>query len=296
MITRQMFFLLLIILQAIPFEGSAQQKDNTVSKVVNKSIPWLPDDELSIVGEKADISVKGWEKSYVQMKLIFSAIHSDKNIAARELQYMQYSLSKEDKIIELRNAFHLPYEVDRLHSKLNVSIELMVPSQIRLMLDNKYGTVELTQLTKKVAVSVSFCDLILNNIQGEMSLHPSYSEVRGDGMRTSSFVCEGEKSQITLSLTGGSYDFSTSHGSIDLEIKRIRSLDIKSSRTGITVRTDFPDYYNYELVARLGKIYTPDAQAGNIKESEKQSSLDLKTAPQKPFIRIYTTYSPITIK
>jgi hypothetical protein len=146
------------------------QNDNTVTRSVSKTIQLAPDDVFSISGEKATINLKGWDKNYAELKIIFTAEHKDREVAAKEVEYMHYSLSRERKTVELRNAFLLPSDADHIQSRIKVVMELMVPSKNTFSIDNKYGDAVIRDLSGKVSIVLEFCDLILNNVSGQINI------------------------------------------------------------------------------------------------------------------------------
>ena len=285
--------LITAILSALP--AASQQKQAVVSKVITKSISMASSDALSIVGEKAHIAVSGWDKDYAQVKILFSASNVNRAVAVREFEFMQYAITREKNIIELRNAYVLPFDVDQIRSMLNVTFEIMLPARSRLSITNKYGTIELKSLSGEINASFSFCDLFVTGISGKASLKPSYSEVRGE-VNSPLFFCDAEKSEIFLELSGGAYTFKTSLGDIDLDLKSILSLNVKASHTGVTLRTASVRSFNYDLATRNGKIYAADIDSRHVKEEDRLSTLFYKPEADNALIEIYTTYSPITIK
>lgn len=286
--------LLLIALLMTGLESAAQQ-DEIVSKVITKTIPMTASDQFSIFSEKADIRVTGWENNFSEVRITFSASHRDRSKATAELDYMRYSLAREKNNIELRNAFDLPFNVNRIDSKLSVLIEVKFPVKGQLWLTNKYGTVDLNGLSGEINAAFSFCDVFLRNITASMLLEPTYSEVRGN-ISSASFTCKSDKSDMNLELKGGKYTFNASLGEIDLEIDGVAALDIKGSRTDIKVRTESVKQYNYDLNARGDKIFIDDVFGDLVRQEHKDTRLLVNVGHSKPSITIHTTYSPITIK
>src|SRR5688572_24948279 len=107
------FFLLLLTVARITL-AQEQQAGPIASKTISKSIVLSPGDVFIITGEKASITLSGWDKDHISVKITFSAGHTDKIIATKELEYMHYALSRDKNAVELRNAFILPSKTDRL--------------------------------------------------------------------------------------------------------------------------------------------------------------------------------------
>jgi hypothetical protein len=274
----------------------AAQQSETVTKTVTRQLPLSPEDVLNVVGEKATIHIKGWDKDYAALKITFHATHGSKKMAAQELEFMHYAITREKNNIEIRNAFILPSATDYIRSKLEVVIELSVPAAGRLSVSNKYGNADLRELSGKINIILEFSDLDLNNISGTLAMKCAYSEVHGQNISVSSLTCEDEKSQIFMDASTGSLLFNSKHSDLDLTLKTIRSLKIESSRTNITINPENFALYNYRLENKEGKIYLPAPYAQQVKKEAKQTSFSLITNPPKPLIQITTTYNTITLK
>lgn len=294
MIMRPTFYLVTIILFLTAFNVGAQQAE-VVTKVISKKVPINASDEFSIIVEKADVRVMGWDRNFSEITITFSARHTDKRTASAELDYMQYSLSRDKNVIELRNGFSLPFNVDQIHSKLSVTIDVKFPVTGKLLLSNKYGTADLSGLSGNINASFSFCDVFLDDVTASVLLKSSYSEVRGN-LRSTAFTCESDKSDLTLELKRGTYSFTANLGEIDLEIIDALTIDVKGARTAVTMRTDALKDYSYDLRTKSGKIYIDEPFKKFVRQDDREASLNVKADQSKKSIHIYTTYSPITIK
>jgi hypothetical protein len=288
----------LILIFAFVFTGHnlVAQQSEIVTKTVTRQLPLSTKDVLNVVGEKATIRIKGWDKDYSVLKITFHATHGSKKIAAQELEFMHYAITREKNNIEIRNAFILPPATDYIQSKLEVVIELSVPATGRLSVSNKYGNTDLSEVSGNININLEFSDLDLSNISGTLAMKCAYSEVHGQGILVSSLKCEDEKSQIFMNVSGGTLLFNSKHSDLDLTLKTIQSLKIESSRTNITLSPEHFDLYNYMLVNKEGKIYLPASYTQQVKREGKQTSFSLITNPPKPLIQITTTYNTITLK
>lgn len=180
---------------------SAQSKNETVSKTVKQNLPVATGNVFQVITEKADVQITGWTKQYMQMQIVFSATHPNKQVATREVDFMQYALSREQNVVELRNGFFLPAAADTIQSKLAVSIVLMVPSTQRLVVKSKYGNVALRNLAGNAHVDLDFSDLELGQVRGEWALQASFSEIRGQDINTTSFKSKDSRCQFFLDLS-----------------------------------------------------------------------------------------------
>jgi hypothetical protein len=272
------------------------QTDNSVSRSISKTITLAPDDVFSISGEKATINLKGWDKNYIELKIIFTAEHTDRKIAAKEIEYMYYSLSRDKKNVELRNAFLLPSDADRIHSRVKIVMELRAPSKNTFSIYNKYGDADIRDLSGKLSIELEFGDLILDNISGQINIKSSYSEIRGEALGPSSFISNDEESKYILSLDKGTYAFNSRHGDHHLTLGSIQSLKVNATHTDVTIQAIDHMAYNYQLLSREGKIFVPRQFTHSVKKESGQSKFVLTQAPANPLIDIKTTFNSITIQ
>lgn len=276
--------------------SGAQTGVESTSKIITRNIPCSSKDAIVIVGDKAAIRITGWDRDFIQLKMIFSAVHGDKKLAAAEVEYMQYSITRDKNSIELRNAFVLPPSAEYIHSKLDVSIEMMIPKNNYLVLKNAYGNVSLTSLSGKIDADMKFCNSTISNLHGEFILQSSYTEVRGVDIETSSFKSQDNNSRFIMSLGKGHYQFTSKYSDLDLTTNNIAGLKINAIRTAVTLQPHHIGSYQYNLYNKQGEINVPAKYASQIKKQGNQSSLLIKTISPKPIIQISTTSKNVTIK
>jgi hypothetical protein len=297
MVKQQTLLLILLMLTLADITRAQTPVDTSVSKNISKTIQLKPGDIFSVVGEKARVSVTGWNKSYVELKISFSAEHTDKTISTKEVEYMHYALTRERNTVELRNAFILPSNTDRILSRVTILMELMVPSSNALSVYNKYGDTEISDFSGKISVTQEFSDLTLTRVSGEIDIRSSYSEVRGDdGLTFNSFISHDEESKFMLTLDGGSYVFNSKHGDLDLTLASIQSLTVNATHTDVTIQPADYAFYNYQLVSKDGKIYVPRGFGNLVKKENNQSKVVLTRKATNPLIDVKTTFNTITIQ
>jgi len=290
-----LFFLLLMMTSVVAAQTKVQA-DNIVTKNFSKVIALAPGDIFSITGEKADITLKGWDKNYAELKITFSAEHKDRTIAVKEVEYMHYSLSREKNTVELRNAFILPSRADLIQSRVKVVMTLMVPSKNTFSIYNKYGNAELNDLSGNLSVALEFCDLVLNHISGKINIQSLYSEVRGAALAPSSFISNDEESKYVMALDNGTYVFNSKHGDLDLTLGGVQSITVNATHTDVTIQPIDHAYHNYQLLSKEGKIYVPKEFANPVKVEDKQSRFVLTRTSSNSLIDIKTTFNTITIQ
>lgn len=286
----------LFILTGFDQQMLAQPAYQTATRSFTKHITCSPSTTFSVYAEKAFIVVTGWNNNYIQARIRFSAFHPDKRIAEKELAYMQYAVAREQDLVELRNIFKLPASVDQIQSKLEIKMELMVPAKIKLQVTNKYGNINMAQLSGNTQVNISFGDLRLTGMAGQVKIGADYSDVRGTRINTTSLNCLDEKSKISLDLEGGNYSFTSKHGDIDLALHKISALTITSTRSDITIRPQEIDACRYKITSSGGSLYLPDKYAGRVRKKGNQMSLTTTGSTTLPLLLVNATFNTVTIK
>jgi hypothetical protein len=251
---------------------------------------------LVIHAEKASITITGWEKEYIGVRLDFTASHPDKKTALEELNYMQFMLAKEGDQVELRNYFKLPATVDHIKSKLVAKMELMVPSKNKLQVTNKYGDLQIRQVSGALKLDMSYGDIQLQDIGGAVTVRAAYSELRGSGISAPSFQCTDETSTIVLGLDAGNYSFTSKHGNIDLRLKNIGALNITANRSDITIHPHNVDACRYKVFNTAGKLYLPEKYMSRVHKKGNQFSFITNGAASLPLLAINANYNSVTIK
>jgi len=276
--------------------AAAQKAMETVTKTATRDIQLSPGDVFRVVAEKANIKITGWDKKHIRAQIAFSASHPDKKIAAGELAFMQYAISREANAVEFINAFVLPANTDVIHSKLEVTLEFMVPSAAFIELEARYGNAAISNVAGVTDIDLEFSDLDLRGVSGKLALHANFSEIRGDALRLSSFKSQDAKSQFLLELTGGSYSFHSKYSKLDLTVNGIEDLTINAERTDVMVRTETLSAYRYDLISSSGKVYIPAVFEPYARSGNRQNTVRTPGGEGLPLIRIKTTFDTITIK
>jgi len=288
---------LLLLSSAIVGNIEAQPATQTASKSYTKNITCTPATVFVVKAEKASMLVTGWNNNYIQLRISFFAHHPDMAVATRELSYMQYGIANDKDYVEIENIFKLPTAVDHIQSKLEIKMELMVPARNKLQFTNRYGDINLVKLTGNIQVTLFFSDLHLTDVGGNVVANASYSDIRGNLLNIASLNCTDEQSKISLDLDGGgNYSFLSKQGDIDLNIKKIGSLAIKSTRSDITIRPQDLDACRYKLISTDGALYLPGKYTGRLIKKGNQTSFITTGSTSLPLLAVTATYNSVTIK
>jgi hypothetical protein len=287
-----LFWLLLICAHT----GFSQVKIQVVIKTIEKDIPFTAGDILRIAGEKSTIDIKGWTGNYVKVKMLLISKHPDRSIAERELNFLKYTINKDQNTIHINNYFlsNSVYE-DQVKSNLKCQYEIMIPVNCLIVVSNKYGDVKVSGINSSIELSVELGNIFLSAIKGEMRIKAAYGDIKGDNLE-GNFFCKAQKSDMSFANVGGYYKIESSYGKITISPSTgFKGLDINSSKTEVVFNSkDYP--YNYKLSTYFSDIQLPEEYRKNIaKNMAGKSSFDMQKASESPLIKISTSYSPITL-
>jgi hypothetical protein len=286
------------LLMLITIQGIAQDnhKLQTRSKTIQQEIPLSSLERFSVAAEKAEVTLIGWDKDFVSLKLVFTAAHADGEIAQQDLDIMQYALSREDKTFEVSNTFALPAGREYVRSRLQVTLEVKVPKGLKIFFKDKYGAISLNGMTGDLSADLEFCDVHIEQLVCNVKMTASYCHIDGTIERSDAFYLRTDNSQISLELMNGKYKFDSKLSTLDCVIHDLKGLTIASVRSNVKIKTDNSDRYDYRLKNTQGRIYLPTRFAAAIKHEEGETLFSMRSTPIKPLIDISTTYNTITVK
>jgi hypothetical protein len=288
------YFFLLILFCAQT--GFSQTKIQVITKTIEKDVPFSAGDILRLAGEKSTIDIKGWTGNYVKIKMLLIAKHPDRSIAERELNFLKYTINKDQNTIHINNYFlsNSIYE-DQVKSNLKCQYEILVPVNCLVVISNKYGDVKVSGINSSIELSAELGNIFLSGIKGEMRIKAAYGDIKGENLE-GNFFCKAQKSDMNFFNVGGYYKIESSYGKITLTpSSNFKGLDINSSKTEVVFNSkDYP--YNYKLSTLFSDIQLPEEYRKSLaKNMAGKSSFELQKTSESPMIRISTSYSPITL-
>ncbi len=144
----------------------AQQRVQVVTKTVEKQFDYQPGETLRLEGEKAAITVTGWQGKKVKVILKLIAKAPAQETARRELDFQRYILEKRKEVIHLKNYFVLPKGQKALHAILLAEYEVWVPYQATIAITNTYGNVQVTKKGGRTHIDLKYGNTTLAEVEG----------------------------------------------------------------------------------------------------------------------------------
>lgn len=281
-----------VVLETLSVNLRAQ---STATKTFTENLLINSDDIIRVIGEKANIHVTKSMGTQMQLKVTFKATNKEKSMASKELEYMSYGLFRENNIVQIRNSFMLPANVDHIKSTLEILFEISIPVGQQIEITNKYGYMEIKDFKGALDIDLEFCDLLLDKVAGKANLKTSFSEIHGRDIAFSSLESEDDKSRVFMNIDAGSYLFKSTYGDLNLTLGNIRNVQIESKRTDVVLTPNTFELFDYDLINNGGSIYVPGKYTHLLKREGKKVLFLVKDDRAKPTIQVSTDYNTITI-
>ena len=285
--------LLLFLLPLISFSQTPVQ---VVTQVVEKELPYADGQRIRLNAQKADIVLKGWNRSTVSVKLRLVAKHPDRAVAEREVNYHQYVLQTQNGQIDLSNRFVIPAKAGKLQSQLKVLYEISLPAKALLTLSNSFGDIRLSDLAGDVNLTFEFGKLTLEDIGGKLTIASNYGDVDGRNI-AATLTIKAEKADIILRELSGTANLQCRYGKLTvLPAPSLNALKIEAARTEILVATGRLTDFRFDVVSTFGNISLPDEVANQLSKYGSKQVFNYQLPGRKPEIRIQNSYSSVTIQ
>jgi hypothetical protein len=273
------------------------QTMQVVTKVVEKEIS-CPDgltQRIRLNARKADVTIKGWNRPVVGIRLRLVAKHPDRAVAEREVGYHQYVMQLNGAVIDLSNQFVIPQRAGKLQSQLKAIYEVSVPNRAALTISNSFGDVALRNLAGETSINIEFGKLTLDDISGKLTINSDYGDIEGHDINATLF-CTAEKANIDLRDLGGNSRIQSRYGKLLIVPSPVLdALRVEAARTDIVLVINRIADFQYDLLATQAEIRVPAAYADQLGRFGGKQTFTLQPPGKKPEISIQNIYSPITI-
>jgi hypothetical protein len=288
---------LILLGTAFSWPAMAQTKIQVVTKTITRKLDFRKGTQLRITGEKASVNVKGWDKDYIGVTLLLTAKHPDRDVAEKELEHLKYFIKETGGVHDLGNYFLIAKGTSQIRANLKAEYELSVPENLPVTVSCKFGEVNLENIKGKYAIDLEYSKLNLNQAEGEMTVRSVFSDVKSLNTNLT-LKCKADKADLDFTNAAGSYQIENTYGKIRLAAGgTLRNVNIKASRTSVTLLTGNFEGYNYDLTTSHAELVLPPQAKGRSKQtSGEKSTYQHVGGKNLPTIKVLTTYSPITIR
>ena len=286
--------ILILLLLSLP--ARSQTPVQVVTRVIEKELPYIDGQRVRLTAQKADITLKGWNRPTISVKLRLVAKHPDKATAEREVGYHQYVLQAEKGLIDLSNRFVIPQRGGKLQSQLKAIYEISLPNKALLTLSNSFGDIHLSDLAGDVNLTFEFGKLAFEDVSGKVSISSSYGDIDGRNM-TAVLTLKAEKADVTLRDLGGTANLQSRYGKLSiLPASSLDALTVDAARTEILVSVNRLSDFRFDVMSTFSDIRVPQEVSDQVSKYGGKQVFGYQPTGRKPEIKIQNSYSPITIQ
>ncbi|MBO0949486.1 DUF4097 family beta strand repeat-containing protein [Fibrella forsythiae] len=289
--------LLLFFLLWLPLLSRAQTPVQVVTKVVEKDLPYTPGQSIRINAQKADVTVRGWNRPTVSVRLRLVAKHPDKAVAEREVAYHQYTLQANSNALDLSNRFAMPSGSGKAQSQLKVIYEVNVPEKALLAVGNSFGDVGLHGLSGDVTLKFEFGKLTLDDMAGKLTITSSYGDIEGRGI-DAALTLKSEKADIALRDLGGTCRLTSHYGKLLIQPnpQTMKAFSLEVARAETTIQTRSITDFRYDVIATYADIRVPDGVTDDLGKFGSKQTFTYEPPGRKVELVLRSSYANVLIQ
>ncbi|GAB4037769.1 DUF4097 family beta strand repeat-containing protein [Spirosoma gilvum] len=290
---RRFFWLLLWINWGL--QGYAQSVQ-VITKIIDKELLYTEGQPILLTAQKADVTIKGWNRPTISVRLRLIAKHTDRAVAEHELGYHQYTLQTANGQVDLSNRFVIPQSVGKLKSQLKAVYDISLPAKALLTITNSFGDINLSNLDGNTTVTFDFGRLTLDDITGKLTIKSDYGDIDGRSL-DATVNLKAEKAEVTLQDISGNVTIQTSYGKLTLlPNPTLDALKVDATRTDILVTTKRITDFWFDVSNLSADIRVPENLADQLVKTKNKQVFRYQSSANKPEIVIQNRYNPIIIQ
>ena len=196
-------------------ELAAQDKTIILTRKIEKQLALKKDPRIFVNTERGIIRIRSWEKNEVKVLLKLSAKNKDIEKAREELDYMNYSISETRNTVFISNRMILKKPEQQISSVIRAEYEILVPRDIEIHLDNRFGNVKIEQVSGGLFGELYYSDITISRFNGDINLHISTGDFSCSKSILNGMVFT-RHANISINETGGKLRLETEYGKIQL--------------------------------------------------------------------------------
>ncbi len=288
---------LLLFLMAIVLNFSLHAQ-NKISKKIEKTFPMTNSGKLYLENNYGDISVQGWNKESLVIKMEIEVTHKKSENAKNLIDRIGTSINENKDYIIFKTAIAekstgffakywnkaTPFDYDK--SNLKINYKVFLPKNAELDITNKFGDIIVEDWTGKFKTDIQHGDLWLNGNLNFVDITMKYGKIKAETINYGNVRVKNGKF-----IVENSEDLRVNSSGSTLNLETINALELYSNKDEIKI-----DVVN--KIKGSMKFTTID-----INSLKKETNLDLKIADlvikeiitTKPFIKLNQESSEINI-
>lgn len=269
-----------------------------VTKRIDKSFSYREGYSLNIEGERAEVRVETWSKPEIKVQIIFTAKHSKKEQAEKDLEKMRYITNKEKNKIYLRNYLDVPEGSPELQSQLIANYVIMMPEECPIYIKNNYGLIDAKDLMSSLKLNTRFSRIGLENIIGDIDINTSFGDLFADNL-DGNIKIVSRRSDMTLKHMRGRYDINAQYGILNFfATDQLRDFNLKADKSNVFIHTLQPGAFSYNLSVQNGRVDYPNELKFKLLDMKDTGIKKITFKPNKeyyPNVTISITFGDLFI-
>ena len=269
-----------------------------VTKRIDKTFSYRDGYSLNIEGERAEVRVETWSKPEIKVQIVFTAKHSKKEQAEKDLEKMRYITNKEKNKIYLRNYLEVPEGSPEPQSQLIANYVIMMPEECPIYIKNNYGLIDAKDLMSSLKLNTRFSRIGLENIIGDIDINTSFGDLFADNL-DGNIKIVSRRSDMTLKHMRGRYDINAQYGILNFfATDQLRDFNLKADKSNVFIHTLQPGAFSYNLSVQNGRVDYPNELKFKLLDMKDTGIKKITFKPNKeyyPNVTISITFGDLFI-
>lgn len=243
---------MLLMLNLLLICVGAQTKIQVVKRTISKEISLAKVETVRINGEKANIIIQPTKESSVKVLISLIAKNPKRELAEADVKHCSYSINEDFNRLNIANGFTSGDNFEDISSNLSARIELWLPNNISVEINNIYGSVRISNVNGNYNIVNNFGETDLNNISGKLKLLSNYGDINGVKLKSECSI-EAKKSEIEIDGIESVCTIKNQYGKVNIHSLNA-PITILCENTEIIFNVEKAERYSLDLSTLNGKI------------------------------------------
>lgn len=285
-----------ILLSGLCLSLNGQSRQVAAVKEIVDSVSVRKGSIIHINSQKANIAVRGWNRStmVVRIKVVFE--HADGNLARRELDYAKFNVLRTSEGIDANNFFSLPAGTSKISSKVRVDYTVFVPDEVNLVVNNTYGSCEISNLKTFINLNNKYGEIRMSDVSGLLRIYTTLCQVTADNLG-GDITFTGVNSDYHLENVNGQVKIMNNVGRMVVNPGRaLKGLNINATHSEIELGVGDFSRFNYSLTTRNASVMLPAIVTNRSFQQKTTGKVVTVFEKGKPLIEVVTSFNNIKLK
>jgi len=260
---RRFVYHIILIAGLIPGLAHGQTNVEVITKTIVDQFSIASENSVKIQGNAAKISVRSWDQNEIKVTIKLISKGLTRDIAKKELGYHKYVIDQLNKQFIVRNYLLLPNELESLSTIQEATIDLMVPKEMDIEIENSLGMISLNSIKGEITIDNKYGDVELVNLRGSVEITNVFGSLTVNKF-SGKLLANLEHTSSKVNAFSGTSIFNTNLGDIEWNTQgQVKQLKFELRKSNLKFSDlDFDSFY-WKLRTKYGEIHTPVNQNSN---------------------------------